>query len=472
MSKCPDVGLERRKEQRVASRLAREAKARNKKRQAAHFAVYMGVEGDGNITLAPGLEDVDVDFRRRRRSNWRAPGRRNRKRKRRGRGEAGGRVRAEGPEDGGWSSDDSESAGSQSGECTGVSGDEDDFEEEDGDDGCGGEGGAAGVVVGDLLRIWWVEEKVWFRCRVVGMGRGGDIACVRYLIDERWGDYYHSLAEVAWETWSAGGEVDPEEARYELDTWVEPVDHEAVVAAEGGRERRERGCRRDGRGEEDGEGRLGEEASGSGSDGGRGGGGSGRTTSSGGGTSTGETRAPEGGRFEWVTQSAPRGSGLKKRKLLLRALADAWGVAARECGEARPAVGRMVVYRAMQGTMTAKQVAAELKTLAREGLVVVDGDGLRCGVEREARCATTGDTATVEPVSSVDGSGGARRGVKRSRVRPEGRDAWGTSEETGETGEDSAGVGRGRRARGRRRTTASYVESEQESDSSGADDWT
>ena len=162
---------------------------------------------------------------------------------------------------------------------------------------------------------------------------------------------------------------------------------------------------------------------------------------------------------------------MKKRKLLLRALADAWGVAARECGEARPAVGRMVVYRAMQGTMTAKQVAAELKTLAREGLVVVDGDGLRCGVEREARCATTGDTATVEPVSSVDGSGGARRGVKRSRVRPEGRDAWGTSEETGETGEDSAGVGRGRRARGRRRTAASYVESEQESDSSGADNW-
>jgi hypothetical protein len=134
------------------------------------------------------------------------------------------------------------------------------------------------VVVGDLLRIWWVEDEVWFRCRVVGMGRGGDVACVRYLVDERWGDYYHSLTEVTWETWSAGGEVDPEEARYELDTWVEPVDHEAVVAAEASRGRRERGCRGDGRGEEGGEVRLGEEAPGSGSDGGDGGGGSGRTT--------------------------------------------------------------------------------------------------------------------------------------------------------------------------------------------------
>ena len=252
------------------------------------------------------------------------------------------------------------------------------------------------MVVGDLLRIWWVEEKVWFRCRVVGMGRGGDVACVRYLVDERWGDYYHSLTEVAWETWSTGGEVDPEEARYELDTWVEPVDHEAVAAAEASGGRRERGSRGDGRGEEGGGTRVGEEELSCGSDGGGGGGGSGRTASGGGGTSTGETSAQGEGRFEWVIRSAPKGSGLKKRKALLRALADAWCAAARESGEARPAVGRMVVYRAMKGTMAAKQVAAELKILAREGLVVADGDRLRCGVERVARCAATDDTAAVE----------------------------------------------------------------------------
>ena len=40
-----------RKEQRIAARLAREAKARDKRRQAAHFAMIMGIEGDGNITL-------------------------------------------------------------------------------------------------------------------------------------------------------------------------------------------------------------------------------------------------------------------------------------------------------------------------------------------------------------------------------------------------------------------------------------
>jgi hypothetical protein len=452
--------------------LAREAKARNRKRQAAHFAVYMGVEGDGNITLAPGLEDVDVSFCRRRKANWRAPGRRNRKRKRRGKGEAGGRGRTERSDGGGWSSDDSEEADGRSGEGTDDSGSEDGFEEEDGDDGCGGEGSAVGVVVGDLLRIWWVEDKVWFRCRVVGMGRGGDVACVRYFVDERWGDYYHSLAEVTWETWSAGGEVDPEEARYELDTWVEPVDREAVAAAEASRGRRERGCRGDGLGDGSGEVRAGEETSGEGSGDGGGGAGSGQTTASGGGASTGETRARGDGQFEWVIRAAPKGSGLKKRKLLLRALAEAWGEAAQECGEARPAVGRMAVYRAMKGTMAAKQVAAELKTLAREGLVVADGDGLRCGVEREARNAATDDTAAVEPVTSVDGTGGARRGVKRARVRLEGRGTCETGEESGEAGEDSADVGRGRRARRRRRATASYAESEQESDSSGADNWT
>ena len=190
VSKCPDVGVERRKEQRVALRLAREAKARNKRRQAAHFAVYMGVEGDGNITLAPGLEDVDVSFRRRRKANWRAPGRRNRKRKRRGKGVAGGRRRTERSGGGGSSGDDSEETDGQSDGGDGDSGSEADFEDEDGDDGCGGEGGGAGVVVGDLLRIWWEEDEVWFRCRVVGMGRGGSVACVRYLVDERWGDYY------------------------------------------------------------------------------------------------------------------------------------------------------------------------------------------------------------------------------------------------------------------------------------------
>ena len=469
MSKCPDVGVERRKEQRVAARLAREAKVRNRKRQAAHFAVYMGVEGDGNITLAPGLEDVEVSFRRRRKANWRAPGRRNRKRKKRGRGEADGRRRAERSGGGGSSDDDSEETDSQSDGVEDDSLSEDDFEDGDGDDGCGGAGGATGVVVGDLLRIWWEEDEVWFRCRVVGMGRGGSVACVRYLVDERWGDYYHSLNEVTWETWSVGGEVDPEEARYELDTWVEPVDREAAAAAEAGGGRRERGGRGDRRGGGSGETRAEMEAADDVAADGGGGGGSERTTTSGGSASTGETRVRGDGRFDWVVRAATKGSGLKKRKVLLRALTEAWDRAAQEGGEVRPAVERMAVYRAMKGTMAAKQVAAELRTLAREGLVVVDGDGLRCGVEREGRNAATGDTAAVEPVTSVDGAGEARRGAKRGR---EGHRTSETGDESGESREDSADGGRGRRARRRRQVKASYAESEQESESSGADDWT
>jgi hypothetical protein len=91
-----------------------------------------------------------------------------------------------------------------------------DFKVNEGDDGDGGGGGTTGVAVGDLLRIWWVEDKVWFRCRVVGMGCAGRVAQVRYLVDERWGDYYHALDEVKWGSVergrggrSGGGEVRP-----------------------------------------------------------------------------------------------------------------------------------------------------------------------------------------------------------------------------------------------------------------------
>ena len=54
-----------------------------------------------------------------------------------------------------------------------------------------------------------------------------------------------------------GGDVDPKEAEYDLDTWVEPIDHEAAVAAEGSRGRRERGG--GGGGQGDGGGRAGAE---------------------------------------------------------------------------------------------------------------------------------------------------------------------------------------------------------------------
>ena len=472
VSRCPDVGAERRKEQRIAARLAREAKARDKKRQAAHFAMIMGIEGDGNITLASGLEDVDVDFNRRRRTNWRAPGRRNRRRKRR-KGEDGDERRRPGGSNGEeQSSDESEDSDSRSDDGADESGSEGGFEVNEGDDGDGGDGGTEGVVVGDIIRIWWVDEGVWFRCRVVGMGRAGRVARVRYLVDERWGDYYHALDEVTWEAWSVGGEVDPKEAEYDLDTWVEPIDHEAAVAAEGGRGRRERGG--GGGGQGDGGGGAGSEsgASAAGRDEEGDGGGSGQTTTGSGDTSTGETRSRVVDQFDWVVRAAPKGVGLKKRKALLRALAEAWSAIAQEDGEERPVARRMAIYRAMKGTMAPKQVATELKTLAREGLVVVDGDGVRCGAEKETHAAATDDTAAAESVASADGAGGARRVAKRGREGAEGHDTGEMSDEIEETRDGPTGAGRESRGRRRRRTTGSYEESEQESDSSGADDWT
>ena len=158
--------------------------------------MIMGIEGDGNITLASGLEDVAVDFSRRRRANWRAPGRRNRRRKRRKGDDGNERRRAgrcSGEERG---SDDSDDSDSRSDDGGGESGSEAGFEVNEGDDGDGGEGGTEGVVVGDIIRIWWVDEGVWFRCRVVGMGRAGQLARVRYLVDDRWGDYYLSLIHI------------------------------------------------------------------------------------------------------------------------------------------------------------------------------------------------------------------------------------------------------------------------------------
>ena len=202
------------------------------------------------------------------------------------------------------------------------------------------------------------------------------------------------------------------------------------------------------------------------------GGGSGQTTTGSGDTSTGETRSRAVDQFDWVVRAAPKGAGMKKRKALLKALAGAWTTAAQESGEDKPAAQRMAVYRVMKGTMTPKQVATELKTLAREGLVVVDGDGIRCGAEREAHAAATDDTAAAELVASVDGAGGARRVVKRGREGAEGHDTSEMSDEIEETHDGSTGSGRESRGRRRRRTTESYVESEQESDSSGADDWT
>ena len=77
--------------------------------------------------------------------------------------------------------DESDGTDSEAEGGSDASDDELDFETEEGDDGNGGAGGAEGLVVGDLLRIWWDQDEVWFRCKIVGLAGGGRIVKVDYL---------------------------------------------------------------------------------------------------------------------------------------------------------------------------------------------------------------------------------------------------------------------------------------------------
>ena len=476
VSRCPDPGAKRKKDQATAARLAREARKRNAKRQAAHFAVIMGVEGDGKVTLAPGLEDVEVNFSRRLRTNWKATGRRRRRRRRAG---AGGRRGSRATSDGEDLCDDASDG--TDGEAEGGSDASDselDFETEEGNDGDGGAGGAEGLVVGGLLRIWWEQEEVWFRCRIVGLANGGRVVKVDYLVDNRWGYYVHALDEVTWEVWTEDGEIDEREAEYNLDDWTGPLDREAAAAAAAAGKRRRTADVAEVQSSEgddatssddevprrkagNGEGRAGRGRTGA------------RTRAhSVNVESTGRTTA---GRFAWVVGAAPRGIGWKKRKLLLQALVDEWDEEAQGCGDDMPAANKMSIYRVMRRTMTTTQVASELKALERAGLVVTSGDEVRCS-ERSGGGADEADGASeVTAVVNVDGgdtgSGatGARRRTKRNRSGAARRVVETDDDETGETGdgEDIAGRRRGTR---RQRRVVSYAESEQESEESGAED--
>ena len=379
--------------------------------------MVMGVEGEGNITLAPGLEDVSVAFRRRRRVNWRPTGRRNRRGGRRAGANGGGND-----VDGGSSgSDERESDSdleSSGDDDDGGAGDADsDFEVEAGDDGNSGKGNEHGVVVGDMLRVWWVAEQVWFRCRVEGMGREGHTVRVAYLVDDRWGTFVHALADVEWERWAPGGQIDPAEADYDMDVWVpeEEVDREAAAAAAEGSRRR--GVSRGDGGETASRGRAGSTPP-------RAGGGDeseaeedvegARAACDGGATSSSTTCAPVS-QFGWVVKAVPKGKGLQKRKRLLTALVGLWDATPASDEGDLPVAMKRAVYKAMAGVMTPKQVAAELGALAKAGLVTASGDEVRCSEARggadagsaRSRCRASGAEAGGQRGGGGGGEGGA-----------------------------------------------------------------
>ena len=468
VGRCPDPRTERRKLQTATARLAREAKARRVERDAAHFQMVMGVEGEGNITLAPGLEDVSVSFRRRRRVNWRPTGRRNR-RGGRSAGASGGGNDVSG-ESSGSDARESDSELGSSGDDEGSGGEDvdSDFEVEAGDDGNNGKGNEHGIVVGDTLRVWWVAEKVWFRCRVEAMGGEGRTVRVTYLVDDRWGTFVHALADVEWERWEPGGQIDPAEADYDMDVWVpeEEVDREAAAAAaEGGRRR---GVGRGGGEETANRGRAGSTPpQAGGGDESEAEGDVEGARAAGDGEASSTMRAPAG-RFGWVVKAAPKGKGLQKRKRLLMALVGLWDATPASDEGDLPVAMKRAVYKAMAGVMTPKQVVTELVVLAKAGLVTASGDEVRCS---EAR---GGAGASSDRSRGRSGAAEAR-GRSGSGVGGEGGDSDCRGETRAGEGGGSEGGATGRRTRTcagkRRRSAAEYAESEQESDGSEAGDW-
>ena len=66
------------------------------------------------------------------------------------------------------------------------------------DDDSDGRDSGQRVRVGDLLRIYWTEEEVWFRCRVTGVRSEDRAVRVEYLLPG-WKPFVHDLNAVQWE---------------------------------------------------------------------------------------------------------------------------------------------------------------------------------------------------------------------------------------------------------------------------------
>ena len=225
----------------------------------------------------------------------------------------------------------------------------------------------------------------------------------------------HALDDVEWERWEMGDAVDPREADYDMDVWVadEELDHEAATAAS-------TGCRRrsgdDGSSGQGGSGSrstdstthvVGGEGSGEGEEGK--GGGSGREERVGGGKGVGDGT----GGFDWVVSAAPKGAGLKKRKILLGVLIELWAAAAGEEGEELPAVQKRAIYKKMTKTLSVKQVGAELVLLEKAGIVVVEGDGVRCSEIRSAPTKGSRRAGGGVTAGGVDTGRGGRTAVRK-----------------------------------------------------------
>lgn len=211
---------------------AKRSRARSKAkadvdRQAAQFGIAMGLEGNGIITLADGLEDVEITFRKPRRARWRPRGAattsdRSCTGEAAASGSAWRRTCSHRRTAVTWDSRESDDSSSNGNSV-------DRFR-------LGADDGAL-VQVGDLLRIYWTEEEVWFRCRVTRRFEGTNDVEVEYHV-AGWPSTRHCLTSVEWEPWEEDGEIDHRELEYDGDNYLGPVDIEARRAAAGIRKRR------------------------------------------------------------------------------------------------------------------------------------------------------------------------------------------------------------------------------------------
>ena len=143
----------------------RKAKAASIAKQAVWLELWRGHDDEaGEVTLADGLEDVEVTFNKRRRGRWSGSKSRRRKRSSTNKGSAR-RVKAKrrpgATSDSGESSDSD--CGSESSSNEEACEDIEMFE------------------LGEMLRIYWTEEKVWFRCAIKGLLEGGRLIQVEYM---------------------------------------------------------------------------------------------------------------------------------------------------------------------------------------------------------------------------------------------------------------------------------------------------
>ena len=84
--------------------------------------------------------------------------------------------------------------------------------------------------------IYWTGKEVWFRCDVRKVFAGTNDVEVEYVV-AGWPLERHCLADVRWEPWSEGDEVDVRECEYDGESYLGPMDVEARRAAENKRKR-------------------------------------------------------------------------------------------------------------------------------------------------------------------------------------------------------------------------------------------